>query len=76
MKSSAHSDSPGYAANKDRKNSGTAWNWGTENLHDFPPGKNPFLKIKKFKKKHGGRVRQSCQDYPFSQTKNPQKGKF
>ena len=38
----------GYAANKDRKNLGTAWNWGMDNLHDFPAGKNPFHAIKKY----------------------------
>ena len=41
----------GYAANKDRKNLGTGWNWGAENLHDFPASENPFLKIKKFPEK-------------------------
>jgi integrase len=45
----------GYAANKDRKNLGTAWNWGTDNLHDFPAGKNPFLAIKKFPEKRSSR---------------------
>jgi integrase len=45
----------GYAANKDRKNLGTAWNWGTENLHDFPAGKNPFHTIKKFPEKRSRR---------------------
>jgi len=45
----------GHAANKDRKNLGTAWNWGTENLHDFPAGKNPFLTIKKFPEKRSSR---------------------
>jgi integrase len=38
----------GYAANKDRKNLGTAWKWGLDHLADFPTGKNPFLKVQKF----------------------------
>jgi len=38
----------GYAANKDRKNLGTAWKWGLNNLTDFPKGKNPFLEVQKF----------------------------
>jgi integrase len=38
----------GYAANKDRKNLGTAWNWGIDNLRGFPGGKNPFHSIKKY----------------------------
>jgi integrase len=38
----------GYAANKDRKNLGTAWNWGKENINRFPNTLNPFLEIKKY----------------------------
>ena len=41
----------GYAANKDRKNLGTAWNWGVDNLYGFPTGKNPFHAIKKYPEK-------------------------
>jgi len=41
----------GYAANKDRKNLGTAWNWGIEILHGFPASKNPFHAIKKYPEK-------------------------
>ena len=38
----------GYAANKDRKNLGTAWKWGMENIEGWPKGQNPFLAVKKF----------------------------
>ena len=38
----------GYSANKDRKNLGTAWNWGRDNLEGWPKTENPFLAIKKF----------------------------
>ncbi len=36
----------GYAANKDRKNLGAAWNWGITYLNF--PSSNPLKKIKKF----------------------------
>jgi hypothetical protein len=36
----------GYAANKDRKNLGTAWRWGLDNK-GWPKGVNPFLSVKK-----------------------------
>lgn len=38
----------GYGANKDRKNLGTAWRWGLENMDGWPKGVNPFLSVKKF----------------------------
>jgi len=38
----------GYAANKDRKNLGTAWRWGLDNIEGWPKGVNPFLSVKKF----------------------------
>lgn len=38
----------GYAANKDRKNLGAAWKWGSDNLEWWPGGLNPFLAVKKF----------------------------
>ncbi len=38
----------GYAANKDRKNLGTAWRWGLDNMEDWPKGVNPFLSVRKF----------------------------
>jgi integrase len=38
----------GYAANKDRKNLGTAWNWGMDNIEGWPTVQNPFLSVKKF----------------------------
>lgn len=38
----------GYAANKDRKNLSTAWEWGRANFDDWPKGKNPFRQIPKF----------------------------
>jgi integrase len=38
----------GYAANKDRKNLGTAWKWGSENMEGWPKDVNPFLSIKKY----------------------------
>jgi integrase len=41
-------DRSGYAANKERKNLGTAWNWGRDILEGWPRAENPFLAIKKF----------------------------
>ena len=38
----------GYAANKDRKNLGTAWKWGSNNMEGWTKGINPFLSVKKF----------------------------
>jgi len=38
----------GYAANKDRKNLGTAWRWGFDNMESWPKAVNPFLSVKKF----------------------------
>ncbi|MBI9077681.1 MAG: tyrosine-type recombinase/integrase [Desulfatibacillum sp.] len=37
----------GYAANKDRKNLGAAWNWGRKYLKGFPDGPNPILTVEK-----------------------------
>jgi len=37
----------GYAANKDRKNLGAAWNWGRKYLRGFPQEPNPFLAVDK-----------------------------
>lgn len=41
----------GNAANKDRKNLGTAWKWGLDYLEGWPKGFNPFLSIKKYPEK-------------------------
>jgi len=41
----------GYAANKDRKNLGTAWKWGLQNLEGWPQEINPFIHVKKFPEK-------------------------
>ena len=41
----------GNAANKDRKNLGTAWKWGLDYLEQWPKGLNPILSIKKFPEK-------------------------
>ena len=41
----------GNAANKDRKNLGTAWKWGLDYLDQWPKGVNPILSIKKFPEK-------------------------
>ena len=41
----------GYAANKDRKNLGTAWKWGLEYMEGWPKGSNPILTIKKYSEK-------------------------
>ena len=39
----------GYAANKDRKNLGHAWEWGRKFLAEFPKDRlNPFLLVEKF----------------------------
>lgn len=48
-------DRSGYGANKDRKNLGTAWNWGRDNLEGWPKDENPFLAIKKFPEKRSPR---------------------
>lgn len=40
-----------YAANKDRKNLGTAWKWGLDYLEQWPKRLNPILSIKKFPEK-------------------------
>ena len=45
----------GYAANKDRKNLGSGWEWGRDNLEGWPIGENPFLAIKKFPEKRSQR---------------------
>jgi integrase len=45
----------GNAANKDRKNLATAWNWGRDNLENWPEITNPFLAIKKFPEKRNPR---------------------
>ncbi|MEN6375082.1 MAG: site-specific integrase [Smithella sp.] len=47
LRKQAHERS-GYAANKDRKNLGTAWKWGYENMDGWPGSANPFLAVKKF----------------------------
>jgi integrase len=39
----------GYAANKDRKNMSTAWEWGKVFINDWPNVPNPFKAIPKFK---------------------------
>ena len=38
----------GYAANKDRKNLSTAWEWGRVNFQNWPGGSNPFQNVSKF----------------------------
>lgn len=45
----------GYAANKDRKNLGTAWKWGLDYLEGWPREINPVLAIKKFPEKRNPR---------------------
>ena len=53
----------GYAANKDRKNLGTAWNWGRENIDGWPKLQNPFLSVKKFPEKRKPRYVPPEQDF-------------
>ncbi len=38
----------GYAANKDRKNLASAWNWGMKFIPGFPDIPNPFLRVPKY----------------------------
>jgi len=38
----------GYAANKDRKNLATGWEWGNKFLEGFPQTNNPFRAVDKF----------------------------
>ena len=38
----------GYAANKDRKNLGAAWEWGRKYMDGFPKGENPFRVVDRF----------------------------
>lgn len=38
----------GYAANKDRKNLASGWEWGRKFLTGFPQGINPFRAVDKF----------------------------
>lgn len=46
----------GNAANKDRKNLSSAWNWGQEYLRDFPKNLiNPFYVVKRFPKTNSPR---------------------
>jgi integrase len=53
----------GYAANKDRKNLGTAWKWGFENMDGWPKGVNPFLSVKKFPEERHPRYVPSEEDF-------------
>jgi integrase len=53
----------GYAANKDRKNLGTAWKWGFENMEGWPKGVNPFLSVKKFPEERHPRYVPSEEDF-------------
>lgn len=41
----------GYAANKDRKNIATAWEWGKRYVEGFPDMTNPFRAVAKFPEK-------------------------
>ncbi|MBN1382574.1 MAG: site-specific integrase [Deltaproteobacteria bacterium] len=53
----------GYAANKDRKNLGTAWRWGLDNMEGWPKGVNPFLSVKKFPEERRPRYVPSEEDF-------------
>jgi integrase len=53
----------GYAANKDRKNLGTAWKWGFDNMEGWPKGVNPFLSVKKFSEERQPRYVPSEEDF-------------
>lgn len=53
----------GYAANKDRKNLGTAWRWGLDNIEGWPKGANPFLSVKKFPEERQPRYVPSEEDF-------------
>ncbi|MCE5333458.1 MAG: site-specific integrase [Desulfobacteraceae bacterium] len=41
----------GYAANKDRKNLATAWEWGRKYIDGFPDHQNPFRAVERFPEK-------------------------
>lgn len=41
----------GYAANKERKNIATAWDWGRKYVDRFPEHSNPFRAVDKFPEK-------------------------
>lgn len=43
-----HDNRSGYAANKDRKNLATAWEWGRKYLDGFPEKANPFAAVDRF----------------------------
>jgi integrase len=45
----------GYAANKDRKNLGAAWKWGSQNIRDWPVAQNPFHAIPKYPERRSPR---------------------
>lgn len=45
----------GHAANKDRKNLMTAWEWGRKYLTDFPNLANPFAAVERFPEEPQGR---------------------
>ncbi len=54
----------GYAVNKDRKNLGAAWNWGTRYLKEFPKNlQNPFIAVDKFPEKRKPRYVPSEADF-------------
>jgi integrase len=54
----------GNAANKDRKNLSTGWNWGQITLRDFPKNLiNPFYSVERFPKKSFPRYVPSLEDF-------------
>jgi len=53
----------GYAANKDRKNVTSGWEWGRKFLDDFPQGINPFRAVDKFPEIRSPRYVPSEEDF-------------
>jgi integrase len=53
----------GYAANKDRQNLGTAWEWGRKFIDGFPNLMNPFTAVQRFKEKRQPRYVPSEEDF-------------
>jgi integrase len=53
-----------HAANKDRKNLATAWNWGKDFLHGMPEShSNPFLAVRKFPTQKSPRYVPPAEDF-------------
>lgn len=64
MKTAAEPDGrSGHSVNKDRKNLGAAWKWGSENIKDWPMVLNPFHAIPKYAEERSPRYIPSDEDF-------------